>query len=255
MTEQDVVVATPSEEAVRRGEASDCAMPERDASGDTARRCRGRRVVPGRVPVHRPVDAKRVVRGATPASILVLGGGAIGAELAHVYARFDVEVALVEAGQWAASWRPSSCSSLPAAESISPRSVLTCWAWRLRLLDRCPPTNICRVTDGVWAIADVTGRGTFTHVAMYQARIVTADILGEAHTPADYTARWLHPGRRGPPARDPRRRHVDGPDRRRGPGLLTLAVHTCTPIEELRSMIYASPTFHRGIEDALRNLT
>ena len=38
-------------------------------------------------------------------------------------------------------------------------------------------------------------------------------------------------------------------------GLLTLAVHTATPIERLRSMIYAYPTFHRGIEDALRTLT
>jgi len=37
-------------------------------------------------------------------------------------------------------------------------------------------------------------------------------------------------------------------------GLLTLAVHTRTPIEELTSMIYAYPTFHRGIEDALRDL-
>jgi pyruvate/2-oxoglutarate dehydrogenase complex dihydrolipoamide dehydrogenase (E3) component len=37
-------------------------------------------------------------------------------------------------------------------------------------------------------------------------------------------------------------------------GLLTLAVHARTPIEQLRSMIYAYPTFHRGIEDALRDL-
>ena len=32
-----------------------------------------------------------------PASIIVLGGGAIGAELAQVYARFDVDVTVVEA--------------------------------------------------------------------------------------------------------------------------------------------------------------
>ncbi|MGE3446724.1 MAG: hypothetical protein AB7H92_03975 [Microbacteriaceae bacterium] len=37
-------------------------------------------------------------------------------------------------------------------------------------------------------------------------------------------------------------------------GLLTLAVHAGTPLGELRSMIYAYPTFHRGIEDALRGL-
>jgi hypothetical protein len=37
-------------------------------------------------------------------------------------------------------------------------------------------------------------------------------------------------------------------------GLLTLAVHARVPIAVLRSMIYAYPTFHRGIEDALRDL-
>jgi len=37
-------------------------------------------------------------------------------------------------------------------------------------------------------------------------------------------------------------------------GLLALAVHEATPIERLRSMIYAYPTFHKGIEDALNQL-
>lgn len=37
-------------------------------------------------------------------------------------------------------------------------------------------------------------------------------------------------------------------------GLLTLAVHAEVPIETLRRMIYAYPTFHRGVEDALRDL-
>jgi pyruvate/2-oxoglutarate dehydrogenase complex dihydrolipoamide dehydrogenase (E3) component len=36
-------------------------------------------------------------RPCCPASIIVLGGGAIGAELAQVYARFDVDVTIVEA--------------------------------------------------------------------------------------------------------------------------------------------------------------
>lgn len=37
-------------------------------------------------------------------------------------------------------------------------------------------------------------------------------------------------------------------------GLLALAVHEATPIERLRAMVYAYPTFHRGIEDALSRL-
>ena len=37
-------------------------------------------------------------------------------------------------------------------------------------------------------------------------------------------------------------------------GMLALAVHARTPLTTLRAMIYAYPTFHRGIEDALRDL-
>ena len=37
-------------------------------------------------------------------------------------------------------------------------------------------------------------------------------------------------------------------------GLLALAVHAEVPTDELRQMIYAYPTFHRGIEDALTDL-
>jgi pyruvate/2-oxoglutarate dehydrogenase complex dihydrolipoamide dehydrogenase (E3) component len=37
-------------------------------------------------------------------------------------------------------------------------------------------------------------------------------------------------------------------------GLLSLAVHGRVPLSTLRSMIYAYPTFHKGIEDALREL-
>jgi pyruvate/2-oxoglutarate dehydrogenase complex dihydrolipoamide dehydrogenase (E3) component len=159
-----------------------------------------------------------------------------------------------------------------------------------------------RVTDGVWAVGDVTGQGAFTHVAMYQARIAAADILGEPHTPADYsalprvtftdpevgsvgltverareagldvgvasaavpsTARgWLHAaGNEGfiQLVADRDRGVLVGATAM-GPtggevlGLLALAVHARVPIEELRSMIYAYPTFHRGIEDALRSL-
>jgi pyruvate/2-oxoglutarate dehydrogenase complex dihydrolipoamide dehydrogenase (E3) component len=45
-----------------------------------------------------------------------------------------------------------------------------------------------RAADGVWAIGDVTGKGAFTHMSMYQARIAAADILGEDGETADYRA-------------------------------------------------------------------
>ena len=36
--------------------------------------------------------------------------------------------------------------------------------------------------------------------------------------------------------------------------MLTLAVHAEVPVSVLRHMIYAYPTFHRAVEDALRQL-
>jgi pyruvate/2-oxoglutarate dehydrogenase complex dihydrolipoamide dehydrogenase (E3) component len=35
---------------------------------------------------------------------------------------------------------------------------------------------------------------------------------------------------------------------------LVVAVHAEVPVDRLRHMMYAYPTFHRGIEDALRSL-
>jgi pyruvate/2-oxoglutarate dehydrogenase complex dihydrolipoamide dehydrogenase (E3) component len=45
-----------------------------------------------------------------------------------------------------------------------------------------------RAAEGVWAVGDITGKGQFTHVAVYQGRIAAADILGQEHFPADYRA-------------------------------------------------------------------
>ncbi len=45
----------------------------------------------------------------------------------------------------------------------------------------------CRAADGVLAVGDVTGVMPFTHVGMYQGRIVAADVAGKQPR-ADYTA-------------------------------------------------------------------
>jgi pyruvate/2-oxoglutarate dehydrogenase complex dihydrolipoamide dehydrogenase (E3) component len=165
-----------------------------------------------------------------------------------------------------------------------------------------PVDDHLRVTDGVWAVGDITGKGAFTHVAMYQSPIAVADILGRDHAPADYrgvprvtftdpeigavglteaqardagidvrvgatrvpqTARgWIHKA-----GNDGVIKLVE--DAGRGVlvgatamgvtggeilGLLTLAVHAEVSTDRLREMIYAYPTFHRGVEDALRDL-
>jgi pyruvate/2-oxoglutarate dehydrogenase complex dihydrolipoamide dehydrogenase (E3) component len=283
-----------------------------------------------------------------PSSIIVLGGGAIGAELTQVYARFGVDVTIVEAldrllpleepeaGQLLAEvFRGEGIDAITgaAATNVSydgkfqvqlangrelvAEQLLVATGRRVDLAGigadalgvdittamALPVDEHLRVTDGVWAVGDVTGRGAFTHVAMYQSKIAVADILGVPHTPADYAAlprvTFTDPevGSVGLTAQAARDAGIDVAvartevpstargwlhkagnegfiqlvaDRRRGVlvgatsmgpsggevlGMLTLAVHARTPIEELRSMIYAYPTFHRGVEDALRNLT
>ncbi len=45
-----------------------------------------------------------------------------------------------------------------------------------------------RAGDGLWAIGDVTGKGAFTHVSMYQSAVCVRDVLGRDGPPADYRA-------------------------------------------------------------------
>ncbi|MEI2730478.1 MAG: NAD(P)/FAD-dependent oxidoreductase [Dermatophilaceae bacterium] len=165
-----------------------------------------------------------------------------------------------------------------------------------------PVDDRCHVSEGVWAIGDVTGKGAFTHVAMYQAGIVIRDILGEPGPPASYhalprvtftdpevgavglteqqareqlpsvlvgqtplsstTRGWIHKvGSEGflKLVADPDRGILVGATSM-GPaggevlGALSVAVHARVPVDSLRSMIYAYPTFHRGIEAAVAAL-
>lgn len=50
-----------------------------------------------------------------------------------------------------------------------------------------PIDERCRAAEGVWAVGDVTGVSLFTHVGKYQARVATANILGDDAV-ADYRA-------------------------------------------------------------------
>ena len=51
-----------------------------------------------------------------------------------------------------------------------------------------PVDTRMRIMPGVWAVGDITGKGAFTHLAVYQARICVADILGHPIAEADYRA-------------------------------------------------------------------
>ena len=280
-----------------------------------------------------------------PASIIVLGGGAIGCELSQVMARFGVEVTVVEAAdRLLALEEPEASAALATtfqAEGITVRqgvgaeevahdgdtftvtladgSTLTAEKLLVATGRRTdlqaiglhqvgvakdartvPVDDRCRVTDGVWALGDITGKGAFTHVSMYQAGIVIRDVLGDDGPPASYAAlprvTFTDPevGSVGLTEKQAREQltnvqvgvtplgettrgwiaRADGlikvvADADRGVivgattmgpaggevlGALAVAVHGEVPIDRLRSMIYAYPTLHRGIEDALGRL-
>ncbi len=165
-----------------------------------------------------------------------------------------------------------------------------------------PVDGRMRAADGVWALGDVVGKGAFTHMSMYHAGIVIADILGEAHHPAEYHAvprvtftdpeigsvglteaqareqgrtvrvgssqlpssarGWIHKA-----GNDGFIKLVEDADRgvlagatSAGPcggevlSMLTLAVHAAVPAQRLGEMIYAYPTFHRAVEEAVQGL-
>ncbi|PWR05950.1 pyridine nucleotide-disulfide oxidoreductase [Micromonospora acroterricola] len=319
-----------------------------------------------------------------PESLLVLGGGAIGLELAQVFARFGVRVTVVEALDRVLAVEEPEASEVAAAAlradgvqihtgvraervehdgtrftlhgdggaEFTAERLLVVTGRRAHLEELglnsvgvdaaqrfLPVDDRLRVTDGIWAVGDVTGEGAFTHIAMYQAAIVIADVLAQARQTnagpdasgtasvvggamgaasslgasgssgsagsvprADYRAlprvTFTDPevGAVGLTERQARDRGINvqvgftklgsstrgwihqvgdegfikliadadqgvligatsvGPAGGEVLSALVVAVHAAVPLSQLRHMIYAYPTFHRAIEDALRNL-
>ncbi|HEY1625556.1 MAG TPA: NAD(P)/FAD-dependent oxidoreductase [Streptosporangiaceae bacterium] len=167
-----------------------------------------------------------------PKSLIILGGGAIGSELAQVFARFGAEVTVVEAApRLLALEEPESsqllervfsaegikvCVNAPAERvshhathftvhigqgALMAERLLVATGRRVDLA-RLGVASIgldeharfievdewMRAADGVWAVGDITGKGQFTHMSMYQADIVVRDILGQGGASADYSA-------------------------------------------------------------------
>jgi pyruvate/2-oxoglutarate dehydrogenase complex dihydrolipoamide dehydrogenase (E3) component len=50
------------------------------------------------------------------------------------------------------------------------------------------PDERLRIAEGVYAIGDITGKGAFTHMSMYQARIVFDELMGKPGPGAEYHA-------------------------------------------------------------------
>jgi pyruvate/2-oxoglutarate dehydrogenase complex dihydrolipoamide dehydrogenase (E3) component len=282
-----------------------------------------------------------------PESLVVIGGGAVGLELAQAFARFGSQVIVLEAAPRLLSTEEPGASDLLAQvlrdEGLGVRLVAEVRsvghsgdAFTVELADGPPvrahrllvatgrrtdlkalgveavgcdagarflePDERMRIADGVYAMGDVTGKGAFTHVSMYQAAIVTREILGRPGPGADYhavprvtftdpevgavglteaqaregglairvgltevpssTRGWIHKaGNRGfiKLVHDVDRGVLlgatsVGPTGGEVLSALVVAVHARVPTDTLRQMIYAYPTFHRAIEDAVTHL-
>jgi pyruvate/2-oxoglutarate dehydrogenase complex dihydrolipoamide dehydrogenase (E3) component len=225
-----------------RGHGSISAPGQVDVGGTTYAPRRGIVLNTGTAPSAPPIDGldtvdfwtnRDVVRlTELPGSIIVIGGGPIGCELAQVLAEFGVTVTVVEvADRLVAVEEPEASEVLEKVfadlglevvtgarisrvshdgdgfevdlgdRSIRAERLLVAAGRRnnlagiglehvgldpeARVLD---PDERMRVADGVWAIGDITGKGAFTHMSMYQAAIVVRDLLGQDGPWADYRA-------------------------------------------------------------------
>ena len=284
-----------------------------------------------------------------PRSLVVLGGGAVGVELAQVFARFGTAVTVIEAldrllaqdepesselitkifrgegitvhtGAWAKSVSHDGSAftiALKGGAEVTAERLLVATGRKADLAslgvaaigqdEHASSLEVdenMRAAPGVWALGDVVGKGAYTHVSLYQGRIILDQLLGRPHHPAEYHAvprvtftdpeigtvglteaqarerlgdkvrtairpipqsprGWIHKaGNDGfiKLVADSERGVLVGATSA-GPvggevlGMLTLAVHTPVPIQRLREMIYAFPTFHGAIPEAIGRLS
>ncbi|HET9761172.1 MAG TPA: NAD(P)/FAD-dependent oxidoreductase [Nocardioidaceae bacterium] len=279
-----------------------------------------------------------------PGSLIVVGGGAIGAELGQAFSRFGVRVTVLEVADRILAPEEPEASALVAdvfgregiqvlagatissvsyadghfevvvdGQTLQADKLLVAAGRRANLADlgldtvgldpsaRAVETDgRMRAGDGLWAIGDITGKGAFTHMSMYQSAIAARDILGQDGPEASYTAvphvtftdpevgsvgmteqqaraaglnirvgttdlasstrGWIAKGEGFIKLVEDADRGVlvgatsVGPSGGEVLGMLVTAVHAEVPTATLRSMIYAYPTFHRAVEDALSRL-
>ncbi|HMM95671.1 NAD(P)/FAD-dependent oxidoreductase [Phycicoccus sp.] len=172
-----------------------------------------------------------------PSSLVVVGGGAIGAELAQAFARFGSRVSVLEAAPRILALEEPEASEVVAASfardgvqvlaGASIRSVtyadgrftvaftdadstdLDLDADRLLVAAGRRPNlhdigletvgldpsarsletdERMRAGERLWAIGDITGKGAFTHMSMYQAGIAVRDLTGTDGPWASYHA-------------------------------------------------------------------
>ena len=153
-----------------------------------------------------------------PERLLVLGGGPVGCELAQVYARFGVDVTVVESSPHLLPKDPQFVGAtirtalehdgvtvrvddeLTAAPTDGSRLLVATGkrprveGLGLELLGVSPGDDGAlavddrlRVIDRVWAVGDVNGVAPYTHAANYQAKVVVDNLTGRVRR-ADHRA-------------------------------------------------------------------
>lgn len=167
-----------------------------------------------------------------PSSLVVIGGGPIGAELAQAFSRFGVRVSVVEAADRILGPAEPEAAAVIAevferegievvtgasisrvrhedgrfhvevdGRTLESDQLLVAAGRRTNLADLGLETvgldpharvvevdEHLRAGDRLWAVGDITGKGQFTHVSMYQGARVVRDILGRPGPTADYRA-------------------------------------------------------------------
>lgn len=183
-------------------------------------------------------NREAVKAAAAPVSLIVLGGGAIGCELAQGFSRFGSRVTLVEVAprillpeepeasevianvlrregidvrEGVGAERVNAAGGDGVHVALTDGSTLTAGkllvaAGRrpnlsdigLDTVDLDPEARTLTIdehmrvlrdgtpVDGLYSVGDVTGRGPFTHVSVWQARVLTAHLLGRDEPFGDY---------------------------------------------------------------------
>ena len=116
--------------------------------------------------------------------------------------------------------RPTSCWSPPGAATTWTDLGLETRRARPGGRSLSRPTSGCGSAERLWAVGDITGKGAFTHVSMYQAAVALRDLLGQdgplGRLPRG-AAGDVHRTPRSPRSVCPRRRPREPGHRRRAP--------------------------------------
>jgi pyruvate/2-oxoglutarate dehydrogenase complex dihydrolipoamide dehydrogenase (E3) component len=168
-----------------------------------------------------------------PKSLVVVGGGAVGCELAQGFARFGVQVTQLEMADRILSVEEPETSEAVAAvfrregiavhtgveitgvraggdgvvldlgdgRSLTAERLLLATGRRQHIAEIAVDSigldpaarslevdDHMQVSDGIYAVGDVTGKAPFTHVAVWQARVLIAHLLGEPEPFGGYHA-------------------------------------------------------------------